>query len=107
MGKKSAEYNPGEKLPVGAYVCTILGVRLDEGQNGNSDVITIQFDVAEGDYKGFFQNQYKNNTSEDKKYKGMYRIYTPKDDGTEQDGWTKNAFAKWTTAFEKSNNNYF
>lgn len=103
---KAASYQGGEKLPAGAYVCKVKGVRYEDGTNGNSDRIAIQFDIAEGDYKDFFKNQYENNTNEDKKYKGIVRIYVPVDDGSEKDDWTKRSFAGWTTSFEASNKGY-
>ena len=96
----------GGKLPKGAYVCKILGVKATEATDNKSGFIQIQFDIAEGEYKGFFKKQYDENTREDKKYKGKATIYLPKDDGTEQDGWTKNAFARWTNAIEDSNPGY-
>lgn len=104
--KKSAEYVGGQRLPAGAYVCKCMGVKYENGQNGNSDFIKLQFDIAEGEFKDFFTNQYKNNTSEDKKYKGVATIYVPKDDGSEKDGWTANSFATWTVGFEQSNDGY-
>lgn len=96
----------GAKLPKGAYVCQILGVKLNEAKDGKSGFLQVQFDIAEGEYKGFFKKQYEENTNEDKKYKGKTTIYLPKDDGTEQDGWTKTAFARWTDSLEASNNGY-
>lgn len=104
--KKEAEFSAGPKLPVGAYVCKVLGVKYEVGENGNSDRIAIQFDIAEGEQKDFFKNQYEANTADDKKWKGATRIYCPKDDGSEQDSWTKKTFAGWTSAFEDSNNGY-
>lgn len=104
--KESAQYTPGMKLPVGGYVCKIMAVRYTPGENGNSDMITLQFDIVEGEQKDFFKKQYEANTSEDKKWKGTARIYCPKDDGTEQDKWTKNSFARWTNSFEESNPGY-
>jgi len=104
--KKSATYTGSAKLPEGAYVGRVMNVRYENGENGNSDRIQVQFDIAEGDYKDFFKNQYDNNDSEDKKWKGKATIYVPNDDGSEKDGWTKNTFAKWTTSFEKSNTGY-
>lgn len=104
--KEAAQYTPGMKLPAGGYVCKIMAVRYTNGQNGNSDMITLQFDIVEGEYKDFFKKQYEANTQEDKKWKGTARIYCPKDDGTEQDRWTKNNFARWTNAFEESNPGY-
>jgi len=96
----------GMKLPAGAYVCRILGVKFQEGVNGNSDAIVIQFDIEEGEYKGFFKSQYETSTQEDKKYKGKTSIYCPKDDGTEKDGWTKKSFGGWINALEASNTGY-
>ncbi len=104
--KKAAQYSASEKLPSGAYICKILNVKYENGENGNSDRIKIQFDVAEGDYADFFKKQYDANTAEDKKFKGQTALYVPKDDGSEKDGWTKNSFAKWTSAFEDSNTGY-
>jgi len=104
--KKSAEYKGSSQIPVGAYVCKVQGVKLEPGTDGNSDAIAIRFDVAEGEYKDFFKTQYEQNSSDDRKWKGATRIYCPKDDGSEQDGWTKNAFARWTKAFEDSNSGY-
>lgn len=102
--KKNAEVTGTAQIPVGAYVCEVKNVKLESYSWG--EVIVLAFDVAEGEQKGFFKAQYDANTNEDKKWKGTVRINCPKDDGTEQDGWTKNAFAKWTNSFEKSNTGY-
>lgn len=106
QAKEAAQFVPGMRLPAGGYVCKIMAVRYTEGTNGNSDQIALQFDIVEGEYKDFYKKQYENQQGEDKKWKGVARIYCPKDDGTEADGWTKNAFARWTDAFEKSNPGY-
>lgn len=104
--KKQAQASGSEKLPAGAYVCKILGVKFEVGENGNSDRIAIQFDIEEGENKGFFKKQYEASTSDDKKWKGATRIYVPNDNGSEQDSWTKKSFAGWTNAFELSNPGY-
>lgn len=98
--KKSAQKKKGEQLPAGPYVCKIYGVKLGEG------FIKVQFDVEEGEYKGFFHKQYKENTAEDKKYKGMATIWLPKDDGSQGDVYTKEKFARWTNSLEESNEGY-
>lgn len=102
--KKQAEAQGSAKLPKGAYVCKIKQVRYESSENG--DRIVLAFDVNEGEYKGFFQKQFDENTSEDKKWKGRVNIFVPKDDGSEKDGYTKKTFAGWTSAIEKSNNGY-
>ena len=99
-------YSASEKLPVGGYVLKIENVRYEEGQNGNSDRIQMMFDIADGEQKGFFRKQYDAQTSEDKKWKGTVAIYVPKDDGTEQDGWTKKSFKTIMENFEASNPGY-
>lgn len=104
--KKAARYEGGERLPIGAYICQIKNVQYVAGKDGNSDRIDILFDVIEGDYKDFFKKQYDTNQNEDKKWKGRKSIYVPKDDGSDKDIWTKNAFAKWTNSFEDSNPGY-
>lgn len=104
--KKAAQVSGTAKLPAGAYVCKIMGVRYEEGTDGFSDKLILQFDITEGEYKDFFKKQYDANTSEDKKWKGTVRIYVPTDDGSEKDGWTKRSFAGWIDAVEKSNSGY-
>lgn len=96
----------GAKLPPGAYKAKIIGVKYEAGKNGTSDRILIQFDITEGEHKDFFQKQYDENTSEDKKWKGKTAIYVPSDDGSEKDGWTKRSFVRWTNALEDSNVGY-
>lgn len=100
--KETAKNTGNKKLPKGAYAAKILGVKLEEEKL----MLTLQFDLTEGEYKDFFQKQFEANTSENKKYKGTVKIWLPKDDGSEKDQWTKNAFAKWTNALEDSNKGY-
>lgn len=85
--RKQADVVGSAKLPAGAYVCKIKQVRYETTDNG--DRIVVAFDVAEGEYKDFFQKQFDENTNEDKKWKGKTNIFVPKDDGSEKDGYTK------------------
>ena len=102
--KKEAQVSASAKLPVGAYVCKVQEVKLEEFDWGSR--LVVAFDVAEGEYKGFFGKQFEENTSEDKKWKGKVPIYVPKDDGSDKDKITKRSFASWIDAFEKSNKGY-
>ena len=100
-------YTNSERLPAGAYKLQILAVRYENNESkGYSDVIVLSFDIAEGDYNGFYRKQYDNNQQEDKKWKGNYRLYVPKDDGSEQDEWTMRRFKTVMAAFEDSNPGY-
>ncbi len=102
--KKEAQASVALRLPAGAYVCKIEGVKYEETEWG--DRIALRFDICEGEHKDFFKKQYEANTNEDKKWKGRINVFVPKDDGTEKDAITKKSFASWTDAFEKSNNGY-
>lgn len=102
--KKAAESQGYPKLPAGGYICKIMGVRAEELSWGNR--IVVQFDIDEGEQKGYFKKQYEANTSEDKKWKGVARITVPADDGSDEDARTKKKLARWISGFEKSNDGY-
>ena len=97
-------YTESERLPVGGYVLKILDVKEVVSEWGNT--IVISFDIEEGDYKNFFRDNYKNQTGEDKKWKGVYRLRVPKEDGTEQDEWTMRRFKTVIVNIEESNQGY-
>lgn len=63
------------QLPAGLYVCEILGVKQEE-YNGH-DRFVMQFDIADGEHKGFYQKQYnvEKATNQNAKYKGVHRQY--------------------------------
>ena len=94
-----------ERLPKDAYVCVIKNVREDKNKNGNGSHLTIAFDIAEGDYKNFYQEQFDNNSSEDKKWSqdAIYYLNVPGDNAPQ---W---AWDNWNTFFadlEDSNNGW-
>ena len=97
-------YTEQERLPVGGYILQILDVKYQANDWG--DVILLSFDIAEGEHKGFYKENFKQQTGEDKKWKGTYRLRVPKDDGSEQDAWTMRRFKTIITSFEESNNGY-
>jgi hypothetical protein len=99
------EFTDRKKLPLGAYVCKVKGVRIDSF-DGTSAQLCIQFDIAEGEYIDFYKREYAANTMANKKFKGVLRVWLPKDDGSENDEWTKSTFKGMCTAFEKSNPGY-
>lgn len=93
-----------EILPAGGYVAKILNA--EEKRYTWGDVLLISFDIAEGEHTGFFSKDYQENSNEDKKWRGTYRLPIPKDDGSERDGWTKNTFGGAMWAIEESNSGY-
>lgn len=103
-GFKAERQTAREALPAGGYVAKIMDVKEIAYDWGN--VLAISFDIAEGEYKDFFAADYRNNSNEDKKWRGVYRLTEPKDDGSEKDSWTKNTFNGAIWAIEQSNPGY-
>ena len=97
-------YGDYEKLPKGGYVLVIKAAQLM--QNSMGEYIKVSADVYEGEYAQFFTREYKAQQSEDKKWHCNYLLNVPKDDGSEQDGWTKRKFKTFTEALEDSNEGY-
>ena len=93
-----------ETLPAGGYVCQILSARVENSEWG--ETLVIAHDVCEGEFKGIFKRDYDNNTREDKKWRGTFRIRLPKDDGSEQDAWKKRSLGNFIWAIEESNPGY-
>lgn len=93
-----------EQLPAGGYVAKIMAA--EEVHYDWGDVLLISFDIAEGQYQGFFASDYKSQDKEDKKWRGTYRARIPADDGSEKDEWTKRSFGNTIWAVEDSNNGY-
>lgn len=102
---KSKRKKSFTQLPKGAYVIQIKDAREEQNKSGNGSHLTICFDIAEGDYKGYFQNMMENSTSEDKKwpYDGRYYLTVP------ADGCQSFVWEGWNTFFadlEDSNNGF-
>ena len=96
--KKSVSAN--EPLPAGGYVAKILNAKVEEYSWGEK--LVISFDIAEGEYKDFFSKQYKENTREDKKWKGNFRLTVPQESNQYFDS-QKRAFGNAIWAIEESN----
>lgn len=106
FGNYKAEYQAGgsfEPLAPGAYVCTILGAKVEETQYGQK--LVFQVDVIEGEAAGYFQKRFQAGAGGqyENKYKGVFRINVPTGDGSEQDGWSINRFNSTMGAIEMSN----
>lgn len=101
---KTQAYGDFQPLPKGGYVVRILGATVHENSNGQ--YVKIAADIAEGEHQGYYNRDYQNQQSEDKKWHCHFLLSVPKDDGTEQDGWTKRKFKTFTEALEESNPGY-
>lgn len=93
---KIQESGSFKKLPVGGYVVKILSA-IDVPEK---EYLRLSFDIAEGPNKGFFAEEYKNDTREGKKWPNA---------GTFVRSYKEKALPMmkgFTTAVEKSNKNY-
>ena len=92
------------KLPLGAYVCKIKMAKVQANSFG--DQLAVLFDIAAGEYTGFYQKDFDGNQNEDKKWRGVLRLWLPNDDGSDKDEMTKSVLKGFVTAVEKSNPGY-
>ena len=93
-----------EKLPAGGYVLRIMGAKTESTEWGEK--LIISFDIAEGEYKDFYSANYRAQTGEDKKWKGVYRLNIPLGDGSDEDNLTMRRFKTAMTMIEESNSGY-
>lgn len=98
------EFTDRPRLPLGAYVCKVRKAVIQDNDYGEQ--LCLLFDIEEGEFAGFFSDDFKENTNADKKWRGVLRQFIPKDDGSEKDEWTKSSFKGMVTSFEKSNPGY-
>lgn len=95
------EMTDRKRLPLGAYVCRVKQAAVQNTDYGEQ--LCLVFDIIEGEYSGYYAEEFRANTREDKKWKGVLRYWLPSEDGSERDGWTKSALKGMVTAFESSN----
>lgn len=94
-----------EQLPKGAYVVKILKGEEVQNKNNNGSHLLITFDIAEGEYRDFYKNQYEQSTNENKKYSpdAYFRLTVPADNSPTY------VWDSWNSFFadlEDSNNGY-
>lgn len=94
-----------DPLPKGAYVLTIMRAEEEPNKNGSGSHIKVAFDIAEGEYAGFYKKQLDAQTGEDKHwpYDGIYNLSVP-DDNSPQ--WMIDKFGTFVAALEDSNDGY-
>ena len=97
-------FSDSRKLPLGAYVCTIKQAVVRQTDYG--DQLCIVFDISTGEWAGYYQDDFDNNSRDDKKWKGVLRQFLPKNDGSDRDEWAKSLLKGLTTAVEESNRGY-
>lgn len=94
-----------QTLPKGAYVIKIMGAKEEPNKSGSGRHLRIAFDIAEGEYSGFYDEQYKASSDENKKWPNdaVYWLSVP-DDNSKPFVWDN-----WNNFFadlEDSNNGF-
>lgn len=102
-GQKAEKTVSVSHLPAGGYVAKIVSAKVEDYQWGS--VVVVAFDIAEGDFKGFFKKQFDDNPNEDKKWRGVYRLTVPDENSKYFDG-NRRTFNNFIYVMEDSNPNY-
>ena len=55
-----------KSLPIGAYECVIREAKVYKNPTTEKESFRVQVDIASGEFKGYFQQRYDNNTRSDK-----------------------------------------
>lgn len=97
------------KLPKGGYAVEIKDARVRTGtrrDGGTYEQLEIALDIIEGEYKGHYQMDFKAQRREDKKWRGVLRLFVPSGDGSDQDNLTAGILKASIEAVEDSNPGY-
>ena len=89
------------RLPAGGYICKYTNVE----DVSEKSYLYMEFDIAEGEYKDFYQKQFDTLTTEDKHwpYDAVHNLPAP-DDNSPQ--WMIDSFGTFIAALEDSNTGY-
>lgn len=101
--KVEANFGEPKRLSAGGYICVILACKQEKSKNGK-EMLVVNFDIAEGEFEGFYMDKYKNaprdnNNPVEPKWKGKYYIVL---EGEGYEGRLK----AFTTSIEESNEGY-
>lgn len=94
-------YGDFKLLKAGAYKCEIKKVEEFKSSN-DKKFVKISLDIADGEFKGYFTEKYKNDTRADKKWSGIWNLFL---EGYEQ-GSVNSKFKGFITSIEKSNQGF-
>lgn len=57
-----------KSLPIGAYECVIKEANVHKNEETGKETFRVAVDIANGDYKDYYQRRYDNNTNSNKKW---------------------------------------
>ena len=102
-GFEPAKMTSTERLPAGGYVCTILDAKIESYDFGQK--LALSFDILEGPYAGFYMQQYKASTYDNKKWKGVIRFAVP-NESSQYFASEKRRFENLIACLEESNDGF-
>lgn len=89
-----------KSLPIGAYECVIRKAEVYKNPTSGKESFRVQVDIASGEYKGYFQKRYDNNTSSTKTWDNNSTRYLA------FEGDNVSYFKGFITGIENSNPGY-
>lgn len=94
-----------ESLPAGGYICCIKAVKEGPNKSGIGSHLEIMFEVSEGEYKGFFERDYRSQNREDKFWSGVIYQNVP-DETSPKYEQQAGFFKRFIANVEESNPGY-
>ncbi len=94
-----------ENLPAGGYVCEIKKVTEKKNKNNNGTRLEIWFEISEGEWRGFFERDWRNQAREDKYWHGQINQNIPLDGSPKYEAQCS-FFKSFINAIEDSNPGY-
>ena len=112
--KSERSGNSFPMLPVGAYVCKIMNVKID-GTEPDQQLV-LRLDIVEGEFTSYYTNRYNHDAGQGAqrrqygvaKYKGDFRLNIPNPANTKREHpeWDVAAFNNMVFCVESSNAGY-
>lgn len=102
--EKAKTRSEGISVPPGGYKARIIDCAEKKAANG-SEYLCFYFDIIDGDFKNFYELNFKADTNPDKKWKGFLNVFVP-DENSE---FYENSLINFKTMnlyFEESNKNF-
>ena len=93
-------------LPAGLYEVKIIQAKVETSSNG-SPMLVLAYDIAEGEYKDFYKKDFDSRaTDANRKWRGTFRLFLPKEDGSDQDARNSATLGHALWAIEDSNEGF-
>lgn len=100
-------FEGGPQLEPGGYELKIVGAKVE--QFTSCEILKVAFDIINNEqFAGFYKQRFEaaKLQNADAKWSGVFDVFIPKDDGSELDGYTKQAFKRFVTSVERSNDGF-